>query len=174
MYVDGVHSLNSQLGLSNHAWLCLDLVEVLCQLAERGHAATIQAMLEYPLKHCPDVLLLGVAQIQVIFSPLPSFCLHLLFNSFSDLVMNLIQFRQCLLELQKSFCFHLFYRMCCVALINTKKMDEICFGSYNFYRTRTYLIEEMPFNLCVLFTESKLFEYIGPLYGSELNLLVLI
>ncbi|KAL2892492.1 CCR4-NOT transcription complex subunit 1 [Bienertia sinuspersici] len=66
--VDAVPGLKSQLGQSNHAWLCLDLVEVLCQLAERGHAATIQSMLEYPLKHCPDLLLLGVAQIHTTYN----------------------------------------------------------------------------------------------------------
>ncbi|KAH9627459.1 hypothetical protein KSS87_006150 [Heliosperma pusillum] len=66
-YVD-VHGLSSQLGQSNNAWLCLDLLDVLCQLAERGHAATIQSMLEYPLKHCPEVLLLGIAQIHTTYN----------------------------------------------------------------------------------------------------------
>ncbi|KNA22767.1 hypothetical protein SOVF_031520 isoform A [Spinacia oleracea] len=68
VYVDSVHGLQSQPGQSNYAWLCLDLVDVLCQLAERGHAATIQSMLEYPLKHCPEVLLLGVAQIHTTYN----------------------------------------------------------------------------------------------------------
>ncbi|XP_021748044.1 CCR4-NOT transcription complex subunit 1-like isoform X1 [Chenopodium quinoa] len=68
VYVDSVHGLQSQPGQSNYAWLCLDLVDVLCQLAERGHAATIQAMLEYPLKNCPEVLLLGVAQIHTTYN----------------------------------------------------------------------------------------------------------
>ncbi|XP_074263170.1 uncharacterized protein LOC141585978 isoform X2 [Silene latifolia] len=66
-YVD-VHGLSSQLGQSNNAWLCLDLLDVLCQLAERGHAATIQSMLEHPLKHCPEVLLLGIAQIHTTYN----------------------------------------------------------------------------------------------------------
>lgn len=47
-------------------WQCLDLLEVLCQLAERGHAGSVRPMLEYPRKHCPEVLLLGVASITVL------------------------------------------------------------------------------------------------------------
>lgn len=54
----------SQPGQSNYAGLCLDLLDVICQLAERGHAAAIRSVLEYPLKHCPEVLLLGIAEIQ--------------------------------------------------------------------------------------------------------------
>ncbi|KAL0758259.1 hypothetical protein Bca101_095927 [Brassica carinata] len=38
VYVDNnMHSHEQQLGLSNQAWLSLDLLDVLCQLAERGH-----------------------------------------------------------------------------------------------------------------------------------------
>ncbi|KMT00009.1 hypothetical protein BVRB_1g018420 isoform D [Beta vulgaris subsp. vulgaris] len=66
--VDQVSGLKTQSGQSNHAWFCLDLLDVICQLAERGHAATIQSMLEYPLKHCPEVLLLGVAQIHTTYN----------------------------------------------------------------------------------------------------------
>ncbi|GMH00621.1 hypothetical protein Nepgr_002460 [Nepenthes gracilis] len=66
--VDAVHGFKTQLGNSNHAWLCLDLLNVLCQLAERGHATAVQSMLEYPLKHCPDVLLLGMGQIHTAYN----------------------------------------------------------------------------------------------------------
>lgn len=54
-----------QLGHANHAWLCLDLLDVLCHLAERGHALSVRSILEYPLQHCPEVLLLGMAHINV-------------------------------------------------------------------------------------------------------------
>jgi CCR4-NOT transcription complex subunit 1 len=66
-YIDAVHGHKLQLGHVNHAWLCLDLLDVLCQLAERGHATSVRSMLEYPIKHCPEVLLLGMAQITVLF-----------------------------------------------------------------------------------------------------------
>ncbi|GAB4861940.1 hypothetical protein Ancab_037195 [Ancistrocladus abbreviatus] len=66
--VDAVQGLKMQLANSNHAWLCLDLLNVLCQLAERGHAAVVRSMLEYPLKHCPEVLLLGMAQINTAYN----------------------------------------------------------------------------------------------------------
>lgn len=67
-YVDAVPGLKLQSGQANHAWLCLDLLDVLCQLAERGHASFVQSMLEYPLKQCPEMLLLGMAHINVCLS----------------------------------------------------------------------------------------------------------
>lgn len=66
-YVDAVHGHKLQLGHANHAWLCLELLDVLCQLAERGYASFVQSILEYPLKNCPEVLLLGLAHINVYF-----------------------------------------------------------------------------------------------------------
>uniref|UniRef100_A0A0D9Z0T8 CCR4-Not complex component Not1 C-terminal domain-containing protein n=1 Tax=Oryza glumipatula TaxID=40148 RepID=A0A0D9Z0T8_9ORYZ len=44
----------------NHAWFCLDLMVVLCQLAEVGHTVSVQSMLEYPLQHCPELLIVGL------------------------------------------------------------------------------------------------------------------
>ncbi|XAR63221.1 hypothetical protein NMG60_11023087 [Bertholletia excelsa] len=67
-YVDAVHGHKFQLGQANHAWLCLDLLEVLCQLAERGHANAIRAMLKHPLEHCPEALLLGMAHINTAYN----------------------------------------------------------------------------------------------------------
>ncbi|KAB1225230.1 CCR4-NOT transcription complex subunit 1 [Morella rubra] len=67
-YIDAVHGHKLQLGHANHAWLCLDLLDVLCQLAERGHAASVRSMLEYPIKHCPEVLLLGMAHINTAYN----------------------------------------------------------------------------------------------------------
>ncbi|CAL5401263.1 unnamed protein product [Camellia sinensis] len=68
VYVDAVHGLKFQPGHVNHAWLCLDLLEVLCLLAERGHASTVQSMLKHPLEHCPEVLLLGMAHINTAYN----------------------------------------------------------------------------------------------------------
>lgn len=61
-YFDSVHRLNEY---GNQAWFCIDLLEILCQLAERGHATTVRVILEYPLDHCPEVLLVGTSQISV-------------------------------------------------------------------------------------------------------------
>ncbi|XP_076895425.1 uncharacterized protein LOC143548041 [Bidens hawaiensis] len=50
----------------NHAiqpWLCLDLLEVLCLLAENGHADSVRSMMEFPLKNFPEVVLLGMAHV---------------------------------------------------------------------------------------------------------------
>lgn len=88
-YVDTAHGSKPLQGNANQAWSCLDLLEVLCQLAERGHASAVRMMLENPLKHCPDVLLAGVSHINVSsyhlyfkFKSLILFCFtrHLLLN----------------------------------------------------------------------------------------------
>lgn len=87
-YVDAVYGHKFQLGHANHAWLCLDLLNVLCQLAERGHGSSVQSMLEYPLKHCPEILLLGLAHVNVLFFSYPfkkkelffSWCAFLLYG----------------------------------------------------------------------------------------------
>ncbi|KAF7147217.1 hypothetical protein RHSIM_Rhsim03G0166300 [Rhododendron simsii] len=55
-------------GLTNHAWISLDLLEVLCLLAERGHAKSVRQILELPLKQCPELLLLGIAQINTPYN----------------------------------------------------------------------------------------------------------
>ncbi|XP_043707916.1 CCR4-NOT transcription complex subunit 1-like isoform X5 [Telopea speciosissima] len=67
-YVDAVHGHKLPQGNASQAWLCLDLLEVLCHLAERGHAGSVRTILEYPLKNCPEVLLLGMAHINTAFN----------------------------------------------------------------------------------------------------------
>ncbi|KAH8516641.1 hypothetical protein H0E87_004840 [Populus deltoides] len=67
-YIDALHGHKLQVGHSNHAWVCLDLLDMLCQLAERGHASSVRSMLEYPLKHCPELLLLGMSHINTAYS----------------------------------------------------------------------------------------------------------
>ncbi|XP_066384368.1 LOW QUALITY PROTEIN: uncharacterized protein [Miscanthus floridulus] len=52
----------------NHAWFCLDLLEVLCQLAEVGYTASVRSMLEYPLGHCPELLLVGLSHISTVYN----------------------------------------------------------------------------------------------------------
>ncbi|KAK8565927.1 hypothetical protein V6N12_059472 [Hibiscus sabdariffa] len=67
-YTDAVHGNKLPLGNENHAWLCLDLLDVLCELAERGHISFVRSMLDYPLKHCPEVLLLGMAHVNTTYN----------------------------------------------------------------------------------------------------------
>ncbi|XP_020232404.1 CCR4-NOT transcription complex subunit 1 isoform X1 [Cajanus cajan] len=67
-YVDAINGHKLQNGHANHAWLCLDLLDVLCQLAEKGHASIVRSILEYPLKHCPEVLLLGMAHVNTAYN----------------------------------------------------------------------------------------------------------
>ncbi|KAF8103354.1 hypothetical protein N665_0188s0292 [Sinapis alba] len=68
-YIDNsMHSHEQQLGLSNQAWLSLDLLDVLCQLAERGHTVLVSLMLQYPLTHCPKTLLLGMTHIKTAYN----------------------------------------------------------------------------------------------------------
>ncbi|KAG5009551.1 hypothetical protein JHK87_018066 [Glycine soja] len=67
-YVDAINGHKLQNGHANHAWLCLDLLDVLCQLAEKGHASIVRLIFDYPLKHCPEVLLLGLAHINTAYN----------------------------------------------------------------------------------------------------------
>ncbi|KAK2975819.1 hypothetical protein RJ640_022836 [Escallonia rubra] len=56
-------------GYEGHdAWLSLDLMEVFCQLAERGYQEFVREALKFPLKQCPEVLLLGIAQINTAYN----------------------------------------------------------------------------------------------------------
>ncbi|KFK30583.1 hypothetical protein AALP_AA6G000600 [Arabis alpina] len=66
-YIDNMDS-HEQLGLSNHAWLSLDLLDVLCQLAEKGLTVSVRSLLQYPLAHCPRTLLLGMAHIKTAYN----------------------------------------------------------------------------------------------------------
>ncbi|XP_074382310.1 uncharacterized protein LOC141724188 isoform X2 [Apium graveolens] len=67
-FTDTVKDDKFDVGHAKHAWQCLDLLEVLCKLAERGHAGSVRPMLEYPRKHCPEILLLGVASITTTYN----------------------------------------------------------------------------------------------------------
>uniref|UniRef100_A0A1D1XGX4 CCR4-NOT transcription complex subunit 1 n=1 Tax=Anthurium amnicola TaxID=1678845 RepID=A0A1D1XGX4_9ARAE len=55
-------------GHGNQAWYCLDLLDVLALLSERGHASSVRTLLEYPLQLLPEVLLLGVAHINSAYN----------------------------------------------------------------------------------------------------------
>ncbi|KAL5134610.1 CCR4-NOT transcription complex subunit 1 [Glycine soja] len=67
-YVDAVNYHKHQNEHANNAWLCLDLLDVLCLLAEKGHTSIVRSILDYPLKHCPEVLLLGMAHINTAYN----------------------------------------------------------------------------------------------------------
>jgi len=58
----------ASLSPGNHAWFCLDLLEVLCQLAEVGHTVSVRSMLEYPLGHCPELLLVGLGHTNTAYN----------------------------------------------------------------------------------------------------------
>ncbi|KAJ0245364.1 Transcription regulator [Hirschfeldia incana] len=65
---DNMHSHENQLGISNEAWLSLDLLDVLCQLAERGHTVLVSSLLQYPLTQCPKTLLFGMTHIKTNYN----------------------------------------------------------------------------------------------------------
>lgn len=92
-------------GVGNQAWSCLDLLDVLCQLSERGHASFVRLMLEHPLTQCPEVLLVGIAQINSAYNllqyevsstvfplmlndPMKSSIIHLLWQVNPNLVLR--------------------------------------------------------------------------------------
>ncbi|KAL9690797.1 hypothetical protein QQ045_011207 [Rhodiola kirilowii] len=78
-YSDSVNDHALQARHVNSTWLSLELLEVLCQLAERGHACSVRSMLDYPLKHYPDILLLGMAQINTMYCLLQREVLSIVF-----------------------------------------------------------------------------------------------
>jgi CCR4-NOT transcription complex subunit 1 len=49
----------------NHAWLSLNLLEVLRSLAELGFLTCVCRLLEVPLQQRPELLIFGLAQIKV-------------------------------------------------------------------------------------------------------------
>ena len=59
--VEGLLAGQSAVGTPNQAWLALDLLSLLAYLYEAGQAAGVRQILELPLLHCPEVLLLGMA-----------------------------------------------------------------------------------------------------------------
>ncbi|KAK9148278.1 hypothetical protein Scep_007035 [Stephania cephalantha] len=67
-HVDTEHGHKLANGHRNQAWMCLELLQVLCHLAERGHAGSVGAMLDYPLRHCPEVVLLGMSHINTTYN----------------------------------------------------------------------------------------------------------
>ncbi|KAL3649432.1 hypothetical protein CASFOL_005835 [Castilleja foliolosa] len=66
-YGDAVTEHIYQPGQVNHAWLCHDLLEVLCQLSEMGHASCVRSVLEKPLNDCPELLVLGMARVNTAY-----------------------------------------------------------------------------------------------------------
>ncbi|MQM09385.1 hypothetical protein Taro_042254 [Colocasia esculenta] len=63
-----VESIHLPSGHGNQAWYCLDLLDVLSQLSERGHASAVQTLLDGPLKQLPELLLLGVAHTKSAYN----------------------------------------------------------------------------------------------------------
>lgn len=45
-------------------WRSLDLIEILLHLSDRGLYTQVQELFKFPIQHCPDVLVLGLLQIQ--------------------------------------------------------------------------------------------------------------
>lgn len=79
--LEGPHGL-FPCGSANQAWLSVDLVEVLCHLEEIGHESAVHALLDYPIKHCPEILLLVVAQVKTAFNQLQHEIFAALFPSY--------------------------------------------------------------------------------------------
>ena len=56
----------------------LNLSETLLRLAEAGHYETVKSLFSFPMKHCPDVLLLALLQINVCSTCYYYVCLHVM------------------------------------------------------------------------------------------------
>lgn len=55
--LEGLQGGTAPAGTPNECWLCLDLYNILCRLAEVGHHGEVQQLLERPMKTCPEVVL---------------------------------------------------------------------------------------------------------------------
>ncbi|GJP79518.1 hypothetical protein CLOP_g9744 [Closterium sp. NIES-67] len=62
--MDNLHGHKLPTGTPNCAWVSLDLLEVLCRIGETGRKAEVLEVLVYPIKHCPEVLIVGLAQVK--------------------------------------------------------------------------------------------------------------
>ncbi|XP_063970716.1 CCR4-NOT transcription complex subunit 1-like isoform X2 [Lytechinus pictus] len=51
-------------------WKSLELVEVLLKLSETGKYEQVKNLFSFPIKHCPDMLLLALLQVQPTMTPL--------------------------------------------------------------------------------------------------------
>jgi len=80
--LEGPHGSLLPCGSANQAWLSVDLVEVLCHLAEIGHGSAVHTLLEYPIKYCPEILLIVVAQVKTAFNQLQHEIFAALFPSY--------------------------------------------------------------------------------------------
>lgn len=62
--LEGLHAGKSPSGTPNLCWLALDLYATLAKLTQSGHASAVRAILETPLKSCPELLVLGAAAVK--------------------------------------------------------------------------------------------------------------
>ncbi|KAH7284495.1 hypothetical protein KP509_34G056500 [Ceratopteris richardii] len=80
---------NDVLSSGTHkAWLSIPLLKVLCELAEIGHAGAVRSILEHPMKHCPDILLLGIVQVKTIWNLIQNEILASLFPMYLGSNLN--------------------------------------------------------------------------------------
>lgn len=84
-----VEVLNVQPDLENNRelapWKSLELIDTLLCLAESGHTHTVKEIFAFPQSHCPDVLTLGLMQIN---PPITSFRTELLATNLQLFLAN--------------------------------------------------------------------------------------
>eukprot|EP01102_Stenamoeba_stenopodia_P006983 TRINITY_DN1952_c0_g1_i4.p1 TRINITY_DN1952_c0_g1~~TRINITY_DN1952_c0_g1_i4.p1 ORF type:complete len:1011 (-),score=209.50 TRINITY_DN1952_c0_g1_i4:491-3523(-) len=69
-HTDGLPANCKNVTTANHAWLSLDLLDILFHVSETEHYPLVRAMFDQPIKHCPEVLLIGIAQINPTWTTL--------------------------------------------------------------------------------------------------------
>eukprot|EP00742_Colponemidia_sp_Colp-10_P004133 GILJ01004411.1.p1 GENE.GILJ01004411.1~~GILJ01004411.1.p1 ORF type:complete len:2283 (+),score=370.59 GILJ01004411.1:173-7021(+) len=63
--VESIPNVKHPYGSANQAWCSLDLIECLLMLSEcEGQYPVVRSIFEYPLKNCPELLVLGLVQVQ--------------------------------------------------------------------------------------------------------------
>ena len=82
--VEGLPSFGKNSGTVNH-WYSLSLIETLLRLADIEGYGTVRNIFNYPIKHCPELLIIGLAQVKVK----QKLCSFSLFKSTSTLAGEL-------------------------------------------------------------------------------------
>ena len=67
------------------SWKSLELIDTLLALAEAGHSLAVQELFSFPSRNCPDVLTLGLMQIN---PPMTNFRRELLVANFQVFLGN--------------------------------------------------------------------------------------
>ena len=66
----------------NEAWSCADLTKTLVGLGDAGHAEAVRKLLAFPIKQCPDLLMIGMSSFGPLWSRMQEEVLEVLMPAY--------------------------------------------------------------------------------------------